>query len=179
MQRIYVSLGSLCTLILLTQSLALGADLTGTVVDVQQHPVAGVNILIEDATGKQLRTAVTDAKGYYEIDCVLPSTYDYVLSPMATGFKGGRAVYQLSEVGLRLDWTVSNTGDPVALGKTGNKRTLLCDPFYLPPEEFAAAILLGSTVVAGGVVTGVGASGGFSGTNSSQSKPPLLTSPSM
>ena len=145
---------------------AICADVSGVVMDSQGHPVNGVKIAVQDPAGKFLNQAITDSKGHYAINGLSPGTYDYILEPLATGFKGGNAVSYLDSKGLTINWKVSNTGDAVALATEGGQQTLAGDPFGLSMGEFASVVVLGTAGVAAGVVGGYGAAGGFSGGHS-------------
>jgi hypothetical protein len=147
------------------------ADVVGTVLDLQQHPVSGVNIVVQDSTGKTVGQATTDATGQYKIGGLSPNTYDYTLSP-GTGFKGGSAVSYLDNDGLTVNWKVSDTGDAVALAAQGSKQQIAGDPFGMSMPEFLSVVVLGVTVAGAGAVGGLAAAGEFNG--SSSGPPPFI-----
>lgn len=74
-----------------------------------QGPAAGVVVLVKDANGNVLNQTTTDQKGYYVLNGVNPGTADLFLEPGTTGFKGGSGVLDLTEVGSKVDWQVSET----------------------------------------------------------------------
>lgn len=144
---------------------AICAEVAGMVTDSQGRPVGGVKIVVQNPAGKILAQAMTDAKGHYAIDGLSPDTYDYILNPLTTGFKGGSAVSHLGPAGLTVNWKVSDAANAVALATRGGKEAIAGDPFGLSMGEFASAVVLGAGVVAAGVVGGYGAAGGFSGSS--------------
>jgi hypothetical protein len=153
--------------VLTSASSSLGADIEGKVLDAQCKPVASVQLLAENSTGKIVGTAPTDRQGYYQIKGLTAGTYDYVLDTSGTKFKGGSTTSYLNDKGLRLDWKVSSTSSAVALPSEKTKKKLVaCVPFGLSPGTLGAAAMGGSALVAGGVIGGYGAAGGFSGSPS-------------
>jgi len=168
-------IGSVCGIgiaMLLALPSAFCADVVGTVLDLQQHPVSGVNIVVQDTTGKTFGQATTDAAGQYKISGLSPNTYDYMLNPLGTGFKGGSAVSYLDNNGLTMNWKVSNAGDAVALAAPGSQQEIAGDPFGLSMPEFISVVVLGVGVAAGASVIGYWAAGGFS--NNSSGRPPII-----
>jgi hypothetical protein len=153
-----------------------GADIEGKVLDAHCEPVASVRLLAENPIGKILGTAPTDGQGDYQIKGLTAGRYDYVLDTSGTIFKSGSATSYLNDKGLRLDWKVSSTSSAVALPSEKNRKKLIaCVPFELSPGVLSAASIGGSALVAGGVIGGYGAAGGFSGSPSSTapiSEPP-------
>jgi Carboxypeptidase regulatory-like domain len=145
-----------------TASLALGADVVGTVSDTQGNPVQGVQITAQTPAGNVVAQALTSANGKYQISGVAPGTYDYALNPLQTGFKAGTAVSDLGPKGLTINWKLSPTAPAIALASEGTEVALAGDPFGYSPEEFAALVGLGVAGIAAGVVGGYGAAGGFS-----------------
>lgn len=162
-------------LVLTSAPFAFGADIEGEVLDVQCKPVAQVHLLVENSAGKILGTAPTDKLGNYQITGLVAGTYDYVLDSTGTGFKSGITTSYLSDNGVRMNWKVSPKSPAVALSseKTG-KSLITCSPFAVSPGAIGAAAIGGSALVAGGVIGGYGAAGGFSG--SSGSSPSRLSS---
>ena len=152
------------------------ADLVGNVIDLQGRAVPGVEVVVQDTAGNIFGRATTDAAGHYEIAGLSPSTYDYTLNPLATGFKGGNAVSYLDRDGLTVNWKVSPVGDAVALASPGSKAVIAGDPFGLSMPEFISVLVLGTTVAAGGAVGGYGGAGGFSSSSSSPPAPPSSSS---
>jgi hypothetical protein len=174
MKRLIVSTVGLGLLLLVMGSSAFCAEVVGSVSDLQGHPVSGVRIVVHDPAGKVLGQAIADAKGHYAIGGLLSRTYYYTLDPLTTHFKGGSVVSFLDSNGLTIDWKVSDGNSALAMATQGSKTVLAGDPFGLSMEEFAATVMLGTLVVAAGVIGGYGAAGGFSGesTSSSPSSPP-------
>jgi hypothetical protein len=148
--------------VLATASLALCADIVGTVSDIPGNPVQNVQITAQTSTGKVLAQALTSADGKYRISGLSPGTYGYSLNPLQSGFKGGTAVSYLDSKGLTINWKLSATALPVALASEGAEDKLAGDPFGYSAGEFASLVVLAAGGVAAGVVAGYGASGGFS-----------------
>jgi hypothetical protein len=153
---------------------AFGAMVVGSVTNSQGHPVSGVTISARETGGKVVGQAISDAKGSYSIDGLSPNTYDYILDPHATGFKGGNAVSYLDSNGLTIDWKVSNANDALALATQGTKPVLAGDPFGLSMGEFVSAVVLGTVGIGAAVAVGIGVSGGFSGSSSAHPPPKQL-----
>src|SRR5713226_7469193 len=82
--------------VLAPASLALCADIAGTVSDSQGNPVRGVQITAQVPAGRMVAQAVTSADGKYQISGLNLGTYDYALNPLQTGFKAGTAISFLS-----------------------------------------------------------------------------------
>jgi len=158
--------------VLATASLALCADIVGTVSDTQGNPVAGVQIAAQTVAGKVVAQVLTQADGKYKIPGLDTGTYDCKLNPLKTGFKGGNASAQLGSKGLTINWKLSPTAPAIALAGEGTEVALAGDPFGMTWPEFVGVV--GGTVgtVAAGVVGGYGAAGGFSD-NSHAASPAL------
>lgn len=148
--------------VLATASLALSADIVGTVSDAQGNPIPGVQITAQTPTGSVISQVLTGANGKYQINGLDPGTYDYVLNPLRTGFKGGTAVSNLDPKGLTINWKLSPTAPAIAMASEGTEVALAGDPFGYSAGEFASLVGLTVAGVAGGVVGGYGAAGGFS-----------------
>ncbi len=148
--------------VLAPASLALCADIAGTVSDSQGNPVRGVQITVQAPAGHMVAQAVTSADGKYQISGLNPGTYDYALNPLQTGFKAGTAISFLSFKGLTINWKLSSKAPAIALASEGTEVALEGDPFGMTWPEFVG--LVGGTIgaVAGGVVGGYAAAGGFS-----------------
>jgi hypothetical protein len=153
--------------VLATASLALCAEIVGRVSDVANKPVSGVQIIVKNASGKILGKVLTDNEGRYSITGLAPGAYNYVLEPLGTSFKAGTAAAYLSNKGLTMNWKVSTGTAAVALATDGRGGAVIAgDPFGFSPAAFAALVAGGTAVVAGGVVGGYAAAGGFSGPTS-------------
>ncbi len=148
--------------VLATASLALCADIVGTVSDAQGNPVQGVQITAQTPTGKVVAQALASANGKYQIRGLNAGTYDCALNPLQTGFKAGTAVSDLGPKGLTINWKLSPTAPAIALASEGTEVALAGDPFGYSAGEFAALVVLAAGGVAAGVVGGYGAAGGFS-----------------
>ena len=158
--------------VLSTASWALCADVVGTVSDVQGNPVQGVQITVQTPAGNVVAKAVTSTNGKYQIVGLNPGTYDCSLNPQHTGFKAGTAVSYLDPKGLTLNWKVSTVASAIALASPGTTEAVAGDPFGFSPAAFAALVIGSTAAIAGGVVGGYGAAGGFS-SNSHAASPAL------
>jgi len=152
-------------LVVATASLALCAQVVGTVSDTQGNPVQGVQITAQTPAGKVLAQALSGANGQYQISGLNPGTYKYALNPLQTGFKAGTAVSDLGPKGLTINWTLSATVPAIALASEGTEVALAGDPFGMTWPGFLGFDALVAAGL-GGVVGGVAAAGGFSGSSS-------------
>jgi hypothetical protein len=142
------------------------ADLVGLVTDAQGHPVAAVKVMVRDAADKVLSEAQTDASGQYRITGLTSGTYNYVLDPLASGFKGGAAAAYLDSKGLTINWKVSASSPAIALASEGTEIALAGDPFGMEWPAFLGVVGGAIGAVSGGVVGGYAAAGGFSAPSS-------------
>jgi hypothetical protein len=163
MKKSIISTLTMGLLLLIGTSSAICADVSGVVTDSQGRGVGGIGIAARDSAGKIVSQAVTDSNGHYAISGLSPDAYDYVLKPLATGFKGGDAVSYLDSKGLTINWKVSDATDAIAMAAQDGPQQIAGDPFGMSMGEFASVIGLGTAGVAAGVVGGYGAAGGFSG----------------
>lgn len=150
-------------------SVALCADITGTVSDISGTPIANVQLSARDNSGKSAGMALTDSRGKYRIGGLSPANYTCLLDPLASGFKGGDAVAALGHKGLTINWKVSADAPALALASEGTDEELAGDPFGFSAGEFAALVVAGTGLIAGGVLGGIAAAGGFSGSPASPS----------
>jgi hypothetical protein len=154
-------------LVLTTASAALCADIVGRVSDLSGSAVQGVQIVVKDRSGKILGKVATDNHGDYQITGLTPGAEEYALDPPGTYFKGGTAVAYLSDKGLTINWKLSTSHLAAALATEGTGNAAVAgDPFGLSAAAFTAVVAGGVTAVAGGVIGGMAAAGGFSGPGS-------------
>lgn len=152
-------------------SSAFGAEIVGTVADLQGKPVKGVQLKVQNSTGKSIASVTPDSKGYYQITGLKEGKYNYILEPHTAGFKGGQLSEYLSNKGLTIDWKVSSVGPAAAVASAGIGTAVASGTILgLSSTAFGAAVAGGSiAAVTGGVVGGYGAAGGFSGSQASPS----------
>ncbi|MBF6571120.1 MAG: carboxypeptidase regulatory-like domain-containing protein [Candidatus Binataceae bacterium] len=155
--------------VLANASLALCAEIVGTVSDTQGNPVQGVQITAQTSAGRVVGQAFSSANGKYQITQINPGTYDFLLNPLQSGFKAGSGVADLNSKGLTINWKLSPTAPALALASEGTEVALAGDPFGYSAGEFAALLVLAAGGVAAGVVGGYGAAGGFSSSPSAAS----------
>jgi hypothetical protein len=96
---------------------ALCANLSGVVTNLQGQPVSGMQVVVQNPAKQVLGKALTNASGHYEISGLSPNTYDYILNPMNTGYKGGSAVSYCGSKGLIINWKVSNNHGALAMAE--------------------------------------------------------------
>jgi Carboxypeptidase regulatory-like domain len=142
-----------CSLLLGSLSPAFSAELAGVVTNLQGQAVSGMQVVVQNPSKQAFGQAMTDASGHYQITGLSPKTYNYVLNPMSTGYRGGSAASYLGPKGLTINWKVSDSKGALALAGPANGLSAL---------EIGSIVALGAGVVAGGVVGGYGAAGGFS-----------------
>jgi Carboxypeptidase regulatory-like domain len=174
---VLVAIGAVVLSMLQTQRV-LCADLAGSVVDTQGHPVAGAKILIKNLTNRVLSEVHSNGSGRYQVTGITPGSYQYILFPVS-GFKGGDAVSYLSDKGLAIDWHVSDTAPAIAFASIGggsSKAGTLAadDPYGFSNEEYTAILVGSVALVGGGVVGGLAAAGEFSGSSSNPPASPSL-----
>ena len=139
------------------------AEVVGLVSDLAGSPISGAVVAAKDSSGKILRQALTNPQGHYEIVGLAPGQYGYFLQVSQLGFKDGSAVAALGAKGLTMDWKVSKQDPAVAMATEGTsvETASAGDPFGLTWAQFAG--LAAIPVVAGGVIGGYAANGGFNG----------------
>lgn len=174
---VLVAFGAAALLTLGTQQV-LCADLAGSIVDTQGHPVSGAKILIKNLGKSILSEAHSNGNGRYQVSGVAPGSYQYILFPVS-GFKGGDAVSYLSDKGLTIDWHVSGAAPAIAFASVGagNSDTgpmAADDPYGFSSEEYTAILVGSVALVGGGVVGGLAAAGEFSGSGSNPPASPSL-----
>jgi Carboxypeptidase regulatory-like domain len=150
-------------------SVALCAEVSGTVTDATGAVVAKVRLSATDSSGKSAGNALTDVQGKYRIAGLSPGTYVFVLDPLSSGFKGGNGLAQLNEKGLTIDWKISAASPALALARQDASEALAGDPFGFTAAEFAGLVGAAGGVITSGVVGGMAAAGGFSGASASPS----------
>lgn len=154
---------SIAAAILLASPAAFAANVSGGIVAAAGKPVAGIKVIAQSRTDTTILTAMSGAKGDYRIEGLHGGSYQFSLDPGSTGFKKGQPVAAfVSENGLKLNWVVSPSADPIAYAQPAAQVAGL-DPFGMSLGEFIATSAL---VVAGAgaiAVGSYGAAGGFSG----------------
>jgi hypothetical protein len=157
---------------LTTGSLALGAEIAGTVADKLAKPVAGAQVSVQDAMGKRIASATSNSQGHYQTAELEPGRYDCILDAHTAGLKGGRVSAGLGDKGLTINWTASPGTAAIAETSVGiTQQTVAGDPLGLSPATFGAAVAGSTLAVAGGVIGGYFAAGGFSSSSSSSTGP--------
>ncbi len=139
------------------------AEVVGAVTDLAGKPVSGAVVIAKDSSGKLLGQALSNAQGHYELVGLAPGQYGYFLTVNQLGFEDGSAVAVLGAKGLTIDWKVSNRDQAVAMASEGTsvETASAGDPFGLTWTQLAG--LAAIPVVAGGVIGGYAAAGGFNG----------------
>lgn len=136
------------------------ATICGTARDANGQPAAGVEVVVKDASGKVLGTAVTDKSGAYMINGVKGGSgpVDLFLEPVSTGYRPGSGVLQLAgyDASSNVDWRVSNTTAAMA-ARTGECAD---PPGGLGAGEMASLAVLGLGVAGAGAGIGFGLSQG-------------------
>jgi hypothetical protein len=146
------------------------ADVSGSVSDFNGFPVANVRVSATDNAGHSGGSALTDEHGKYRLAGMAPETYTFVLDPLASGFKGGNGLAHLGEHGLIIDWKISRTTNALAVAREDTGEEIAGDPFGFTMGEFAGLVGGAAGVISSGVIGGVAAAGGFSGSSSSASR---------
>lgn len=154
---------TIAAVILLASPAAFAANVSGGILGAAGKPVAGIKVIAQSRTDTTTLTAVSGAKGEYQIEGLHSGNYQFTLDPESTGFRKGQPVAAfVSDNGLKLNWVVSPSADPIAYAQPADQVAGV-DPFGLSLGEFIAVSAL---VVAGAGAVAVGgyaAAGGFSG----------------
>jgi hypothetical protein len=93
---------------------AYSADLAGTVTNGLGQPVAGVQIQLQDGSGKAVAQQLTDSTGHYGFTELTPGTYECVLNPSGSQLKGGSAEAKVETEGTTLNWKVEDSAAAMA-----------------------------------------------------------------
>ncbi len=149
-------------LICVTPCAAWSANVVGSVVDTDSHPVNGIVITARNMAGKVFSQGTTNQQGRYEMTGLAPGEYQYRLDPGKSGFKPGSAVSYLGAKGLTINWKLSSVNMALASAHEGADEQVAGDPFGFSAGEFASLVVLTAGGVAGAVVGGYAAAGGFS-----------------
>lgn len=152
-------------------SLAFGAEIAGSVVNLQGQPVKGIQLSVRNSTGKSLASTTPDSKGHYQMTELKEGQYNYVLESHTAGLKGGQTSGYLGNKGLTLDWKVSPAGPATVVASVGIGTAVAAGTTLgVSSAAFGAAVVGGSmAAVAGGAVGGYAATGGFSSSPASPS----------
>jgi len=163
MKRLLVTFSAALLLVVAGASRGSCAEVVGAVVNLAGGPVSGAVITAKDSSGKLLGQALSNAQGHYELVGLAPGQYSYFLKVNQLGFKDGSAVAVLGTKGLTMDWKVSSQDPAVAMATEGIsvETASAGDPFGLTWAQLAG--LAAIPVVAGGVIGGYAAAGGFNG----------------
>jgi hypothetical protein len=159
----YIAAFFVASLCLALAPVAFCSDITGGVSG-PQGPVAGAQITVTDSGGNVAGQATTNDAGRYCIRGLSPGNYKNAVNPPAgAGFKAGTANDAIPAEGLTEDWSLSSA--QVAASSANPPGA--CEGFILGGLGAAA---LGIGIVAGGVIGGYAAAGGFSGPSASPSR---------
>jgi hypothetical protein len=93
---------------------AYSADLSGSVSMGPGQPVAGVQIQLQDPSGKTVAQELTDSSGHYGFTGLTPGQYECVLDPLDSSIRGGSAHTNVAPEGTTLDWKVATNVSPVS-----------------------------------------------------------------
>jgi carboxypeptidase family protein len=91
---------------------ASAADIVGRVANDAGEPQAEVKVSALNSSGAAAGSATSDAEGAYQIRDLKPGTYTLVL-------KGESVMSYLPKQGLTVNWGLSRSGPPLAVGKVG------------------------------------------------------------
>ncbi len=138
------------------------ANVIGSVQNEQGRPVNDVVISARNSAGMTMSQGTTNPQGKYEIFGLAPGKYDFNVNPGKSGLKSGTAVSYLNQKGLTINWRLSPVDPPLASAREGAELEVAGDPFGFSAGEFASLVVLAAGGIAGGVVGGYGAAGGFS-----------------
>ncbi len=165
MNKLYVAAFFLASLCLAFAPVAFCSDITGEV-HAPQGPVAGAQITVTDSGGNVVGQATTNDAGRYCITGLSPGNYKTAVNPPAgAGFKTGTANDAIPAEGLTEDWSLSSAQVAAASANPPGA----CGAF-IPTALVPLGVVGGTLLVAGGVIGGYAAAGGFSGSSSSPSK---------
>jgi hypothetical protein len=91
----------------------------GTVADTRGNPISGVRIVARDPAAKVLGEAFTDSSGCYALQNLPQGHLQLALNPERPPFLGNNVVAYLGELGLTVNWTVSERVPAIALASIG------------------------------------------------------------
>jgi len=99
-------------LAIIAAAAASSADLVGRVANDSGQLASGVEVQVIDSSGARAGSAVSDAQGSYEIRGLKPGPYTIVL-------RGQSVMSYVPKEGLTVNWGLSKTAPPLAIGKAG------------------------------------------------------------
>ena len=101
-----------------------GSTVAGQVADSANTPIAGADVVLLSADGKEIARSVTDATGTYSFGCIPAGNYEMELVPN-NGFKGQRVVAPVGANGMAVAWVVDNQNPTiVSAAATGGACTI-------------------------------------------------------
>ena len=113
-----------CTILVGADSLAIGAQIVGAVLDANRNAVSGATVIITTQDGKKIGSAITDAEGNYSVDHVPSGFCHLTLAPPAgASVRGQTVVSYVGEAGQTVNWAVAPDREAVATAMPGITQT--------------------------------------------------------
>src|SRR5271156_353919 len=131
---------------------ARAASVGGTVGGPQGQSLAGVQIIVKDASGKVVAQATPGATGTYDISGLPEGNYTFTLDPGSSGVQGQTVASYVGADGICLNWGVSTTSPAVASAQPGSTCQLAGAAWWDDPSTWVGAA---AVLVAGGVIAAV------------------------
>lgn len=130
---------------------AMAASVGGTIGGAQGQSLAGVQIIVKDASGKVVAQGTPGATGTYNISGLPEGNYTFTLDPGSSGLQGQTVSSYVGADGICLNWGVSTTSPAIATAQPGST-CQLAGAWWDDPSTWVG---VGAVLVAGGVITAV------------------------
>jgi hypothetical protein len=130
---------------------AMAASVGGTIGGPAGQSLAGVQIIVKDASGKVVAQGTPGATGTYNISGLPEGNYTFTLDPGSSGLQGQTVSSYVGADGICLNWGVSTTSPAIATAQPGST-CQLAGAWWDDPSTWVG---VGAVLVAGGVITAV------------------------
>ena len=130
---------------------ALAASVGGTIGGSQGQSLAGIQIIVKDASGKVVAQTSPSADGAYDITGLPEGNYTFTLDPGSSGVQGQTVSSYVGPDGLCLNWGVSTTSPAVATAQPG----ATCQAAAFWWDDPSTWVGVGAILIAGGVIMAV------------------------
>jgi hypothetical protein len=131
---------------------AMAASVGGTIGGPAGQSLAGIQIIVKDASGKVVAQGTPSGTGAYDISGLPEGNYTFTLDPGSSGVQGQTVSSYVGPDGVCLNWGVSTTSPAVATAQPGST-CQLAGAWWDDPSTWVG---VGAGLIATGVIIAVG-----------------------